>query len=299
MSAPAGSRHSGALFWLSAVAFVVPLVVAFKAFDAARPTTKPVPNPDASGVDHALWDYLLKAHVENGLVDYDGLARDHLFRTYVRQLGAARPCALETKGEQLAFYCNAYNALVANGVVTHRVRDSVIMFRHEGLGFFDAKEHIVAGKTMSLNDLEHKLIRPTFGDPRVHFALVCAARGCPPLRPEAYCGRCLDIQLDDQTARFCNDPKSVSFDAARGTVTLSPILKWYAEDWQARGGVLPWLAERTDDPAVRDALRRASVGLVPVEYSEYDWALNARSNGAPQSGAPKGAGFGSGTVPNR
>lgn len=299
MSAVAGTRYYGAIFWLSLVTFAVPLVVAFKAFDAVRPTTKPTPNPDASGVDHALWDYLLKAHVENGQVDYDGMARDHLFRTYLRQIGSARPCDLATRDEQLAFYCNAYNALVINGVIIHRIKDSVMSYKHAGVGFFDAKEHLVAGKTVSLNDLEHKIIRPTFDDPRVHFSLVCGARGCPPIRPEAYCGRCLNLQLDDQASQFCNNPKSVAYDAPRGAVVLNPIVKWYADDWKAPGGVLPWLAGRVDDAALRDALRRAAEGKAAVAYSDYDWALNSRDASPATAGEAKPANFGSGTVPNQ
>lgn len=298
MSASSKKSYYGAYFWLSAVAFLVPLVVALKAFDAAKPTTKPVPNPDVSGVDHALWDYLLKSYVENGLIDYDGMARDHLFRTYLRQIGTARPYELLTPEDQLAFYCNAYNALVVNGVIAHRIKDSVMSYRHDGLGFFDVKEHVVAGKTMSLNDLEHKLIRPTFKDPRVHVALVCAARGCPPIRPEAYVGRSLGLQLQDQSLLFSNSPRYVAYDIERDAIVLSPILKWYAEDWREHGGVLPWLADRVENTTVQAALRRKALAPTGVEYAEYDWSLNSRQMpGAARADSPK-ANFGSGTIPN-
>lgn len=298
MSGSSKSGYYGAYFWLSAVTFLVPLVVALKAFDAVKPTTKPVPTPDVSGVDHALWDYLLKTYVENGLVDYDGMARDHLFRTYLRQIGTARPDELPTSEDRLAFYLNAYNALVVNGVVTHRVAGSVMSYRHDEGGFFDLKEHIVAGKTMSLNDLEHKLIRPTFKDPRVHVALVCAARGCPPIRPEAYVGRSVDAQLQDQSLLFSNSVKYVAFDAERDAVVLSPILKWYAEDWREHGGVFGWLADRVENRAAQSALRRKARHPTGVEYAEYDWSLNSRSRpGAARGNSPK-AGFGSGTIPN-
>lgn len=94
--------YYGPLFWLAIVSFSVPIVVAAKAFHEVRVTSKPTPHPDASGVDHALWDYLLKSYVENGLIDYDGMARDHLFRTYLRQLSEAEPEKLTTSADQLA-----------------------------------------------------------------------------------------------------------------------------------------------------------------------------------------------------
>ncbi len=298
MSASSKKSYYGTYFWLSAVAFLVPLIVALKAFDVAKPTTKPVPNPDVSGVDHALWDYLLKSYVENGLIDYDGMARDHLFRTYLRQIGTARPYELPTPEDQLAFYCNAYNALVVNGVITHRIKDSVMNYRHDEVGFFDVKEHLVAGKTMSLNDLEHKLIRPTFKDPRVHVALVCAARGCPQIRPEAYVGRSLGLQLQDQSLLFSNSPKYVAFDSERDTVVLSPILNWYAEDWRENGNVFSWLADQVENPTVQTDLRRRVHLPTGVEYAEYDWSLNSRQMpGATREDSPK-ANFGSGTIPN-
>ena len=75
-----GNQYYGGFFWVAVISFIVPLVVAFKAFNDIKPTTKPTPAPDVSGVDHAVWDYLLKSYVSNGLVDYDGMKKDYLFR---------------------------------------------------------------------------------------------------------------------------------------------------------------------------------------------------------------------------
>ena len=108
--------YYGPFFWLAVVSFPVPIMVAVKAFDAAsRPYTKPEPKPNASGVDNRLWDYLLKMYVKDGLVDYKGMGRDHLLRTYLRQLGQAHPEKLEKDTHRLALLCNAYNAFVVNG----------------------------------------------------------------------------------------------------------------------------------------------------------------------------------------
>ena len=160
--------YYGGYFWIAMVSFLVPLFVGWKAFENLKPTTKPVPAPDASGVDHAVWDYLLKAYVADGLVDYDGMKKDYLFKEYLRELGACNPDSLATDEDKLALACNAYNAFVINGVVTHRIYDSVNGFEVNGVGFFDIKEHIYANKTISLNDLEHGMIRPAFGEPRIH-----------------------------------------------------------------------------------------------------------------------------------
>ncbi|MHB1556994.1 MAG: DUF547 domain-containing protein [Isosphaeraceae bacterium] len=269
-----GTRYYGAFFWLSLVSFAVPLFVAARGFQAVAPTTKPTPLPDASGVDPALWDYLLKTYVAAGRVDYRGLQRDYLFRTYLRQVGAARPEKLDTDAERLAFYCNAYNALVIQGVIVHKIANSVLDDKIDGAGFFDREEYIVAGRTMSLNQLETEL-RSRFHDPRLHMALVCGARGCPSLRPEAYIGPRLEVQLDDQVRLFCNDRRHVAQDSTRGVVLLNSILKWYASDWEKAGGPLQWVAARVDDPALRDALLRAERGDLAVEFRDYDWSLNS------------------------
>ena len=291
--------YYGPLFWVAAVSFIVPFFVAVRAFDAVGPTTKPEPAPDASGVDNALWDYLLKAYVENGLVDYDGMARDHLFRTYLMQLGGAQPGKLDSDEARLALLCNAYNAFVINGVIIHDIRDSVNNYIQDNAGFFDLKEHIFANQTLSLNDIEHELIRAEYDEPRIHVALVCAAVSCPSLRAEAYDGSRLDAQLKDQASQFANNPKHVAFDAEAKTVRLSRILSWYGEDWDGHGGYLTWLAERVGEPALAAALKQAAAEEVTVAFSEYDWTLNTQNELKPGGSAdPSSGAFGSGSIPN-
>ncbi len=293
------SSYYGPFFWLAVVSFLVPLVVAARAFYEVRLATRPTPAPDASGVDHALWDDLLKTYVENGLVDYDGLSRDYLFRTYLRQLSAADPSKLETTSQKLALHCNAYNAFVINGVIVHKISDSVRPFEVEGVNFFDLKEHIYCGRTISLNHLEHELIRSRFSEPRIHMALVCAAKSCPPIRPEAYLGKQLDEQLEDQAVQFANHPKYVAYDSQSQTLLLSQILNWYGSDWDHLGGYLPWLQRRAKDPTLAEALGRAQRKEIPIAFADYDWSLNAQTSSG-QTAAPQPSGeFGSGSVPNQ
>jgi len=296
--------YYGPFFWLALVSFTVPLVVASKAFNSVRPLSQPTPQPDASGVDNALWDYLLKTYVSDSLVDYDGMARDHLLRTYIRQIGAAKPSKLSSGKERFALLCNAYNALVIHGVITHRIRDSVNSFEVDGIGFFDLEEHILFGQTVSLNYIEHQLIRARYREPRVHVALVCAARSCPAIRPEAYVGSRILSQLEDQSRLFANNRHYLNFDPVQNRLRLSPILKWYGDDWESVGGYLPWLAARVRDPEVKLAIKRAIQGEVSISFVEYDWSLNTQSHSSTSSLATspavaQPAGFGSGSIPNK
>ncbi len=276
--------YYGAFYRLALAAFIVPALAGAEAPRAA-------PRPDASGVDHVLWDRLLKAYVENGLVDYQGMKRDDLFKTYLRQLGSAQPDKLETDADRLALLCNAYNAFVIDGVIVHAITDSVSTWRQNLRGFFAQKEHILAGETISLNRLEHQIIRVEFAEPRIHVALVCAAKSCPPLRSEAYVGAHLDRQLEDQTRQFANDEQHVAYDKGANTLFLSSILKWYKDDFDDGGGVLEFVAARVEDPALKDAVEKARTGAVKVKYNRYDWTLNSRKGPAPGAS-------GGGTSPN-
>lgn len=291
--------YYGAFFWLATVSFIVPVFVAVRAFQEVPVTSKPESDPDASGVDHNLWDYLLKTYVAHGLVDYDGMSRDYLFRTYLRQLAECNVSKLPTTGDRLALLINAYNAFVINGVITHDISDSVIDYKHEGTEFFDLHEHIFAGRTMSLNHMEHDIIRKAFAEPRIHVALVCAAKSCPAIRSEAFVGARLSSQLADQARLFANAQKYVTFDAASNQLMLNPILKWYGEDWKNDGGYLAWLEERVTDPALKQAITATRAGTSSLGWMEYDWALNAQSTSHASTSAASGhAEFGSGSVPN-
>ncbi|TWU06140.1 DUF547 domain-containing protein [Stieleria varia] len=292
--------YYGPFFWLALISFAVPFVVAAKAFHEVKLTTRPSISADPSGVDHNLWDYLLKSYVDGGLVDYDAMSRDYLFRTYLRQLSEAEPQNLTTATDQLALLCNAYNAFVIDGVIRHKIADSVMNFQQDELGFFDIKEHLFAGKTLSLNQIEHELIRKRFREPRIHVALVCAARDCPSIRREAYTGRRLGTQLQDQSVLFANTPKYVHYDESTNTVQLSPLLDWYGDDWSTAGGYLAWLSGLTEDQNLKQKLIHANLGSVDVVFMDYDWSLNGQgvTQSAGKADTPK-ASFGSGTVPNQ
>ena len=286
-----GKQYYGGFFWVALVSFTVPFFVGWKAFQNIQPTQKPTPQVDASGVDHAVWDYLLKAYVSNGLVDYDGMKKEYLFKEYLRELGSCNPDQLQTREEKLALLCNAYNAFVINGVVSHKINDKVTNFSIGDTGFFGLKEHILAGDTVSLDYIEHTMIRPVFREPRIHVALVCAARSCPAIRPEAYVGSRVLEQLEDQSRLFANNPKYVDYDETKNELRLSKLLKnkgWYGLDWDERypnGGKLEWLFELVDDAGLRQKIQDASDKKIEVSYFEYDWTLNSQAE--PGKAPPK------------
>ena len=124
------------------------------------------------------------------------------------------------------------------------------------------------GGNISLDDIEHRTLRTDFKEPRIHFALVCAARSCPPLRSEAYRAADLDRQLDDQGRTFLNDPRKNRFDPATKTLYLSRIFDWFHGDFEAAAGSVKAYATRyLDDP-------RAKRPEVEIEFLSYDWSLN-------------------------
>ena len=305
-----GSNYYGGFFWVAIVSFIVPLFVGWKAFDNLKPTTKPTPQVDASGVDNGVWDYLVKSYVASGLVDYGGMKKDYLFREYLRQLGECNPEALATDDEKLALACNAYNAFVINAVISHKIHDNVMNHEIGGKNFFKAKEHIYAGETMSLDDLEKGMIIPTFREPRVHVALVCAARSCPAIRSEAYTGARVRDQLRDQSVQFADNPSYVMFDAATNELKLSSLMSWYGSDFNERypnGGHLQWINEAASDPIIKDATSKAINDLtkpegerdIKIAFFEYDWTLNSQADpGAAPAKKKKSGGFGSGSSPD-
>jgi len=237
---------------------------------------------EAAAEDPALgaleaWSRVLSEHVEDGGVDYGALARDRSdLDLYLRSLARARPSEM-TKPEAMAFWTNAYNA-----VVLHHVLE-----RYPGIesvrdvdGFFDELTFPVAGHELTLDAIEER--GRDLGDPRVHFAVVCASTSCPDLRGEPYEAGTIDAQLRDQTRRFLSDEsKGLRWEPEEDTLWLSSIFKWYAGDFTggstvvaffARGGVFDWVVEHAP-PALARKLR----GQDPsVRYLDYDWGLNDR-----------------------
>jgi len=293
-------EYSGPLLWLSLASFLMPVAVAVWAFrDLPQPYTYPEIKPDVSGVDQQLWDHLLHTYVADGLIDYDGLKRTHLFKTYITQLANADPTKLPSDAHRLAFLTNAYNAFVINGVLVHRVKENILTEVVDQAGkkgvFFGLTEHVLAGETLSLDQLEKKRILPVYNDPRLHMALVCAARSCPSMRPEAYTGERIDAQLEDQAKLFANSPAQVRYDAEKKQLHVSRLLMWYSNDFRGQEGYLDFLAQRTTDKMLLKGIAAVRSGDAEVTFNEYNWTLNTQGKAVAPTGNTN---FGSGSIPN-
>ncbi len=237
---------------------------------------------------HAVLDGLLREFVRDGRVDYAGLRERRLdLQDYLATLGILDEQVFQkdfSRAQQLALLINAYNAFTLELILEHYPVASI----QDIPGNWTEPRWLLLGRKMNLNDIENKVIRPRFGEPRIHFALVCAAKSCPPLRAEAYVADRLEEQLAEATHLFTRDPRANRLDMASATLQVSRIFEWYARDFAAiwgetevprgsdtsaehRGVVGFFMAQLR--PAEADFLRRQPVTL---QYLEYDWDLNDR-----------------------
>ena len=217
--------------------------------------------------DHSGIDSVLKRYVdESGMVDYAGLKANRAgLDRYLESTAAVSRSSFDGwgKAEQLAFLINLYNAETLQYIVDHYPVASIKKLGGLISTPWDKKNVSLLGQKVSLNHLEHKVIRPNYAEPRIHFALVCAAMGCPPLRNEAFTAAKLDSQLEDQARIFLGETAKNRLDG--GTLHLSPIFKWYRDDFEKGGqSVSGYVAPYIDG---------ATAGK-PVEWTDYDWSLN-------------------------
>jgi hypothetical protein len=230
----------------------------------------------AAGFDHSHVHYteILAAHVDSkGFVNYAALKTDpDPLGRYIDTLGAVEKSVFDrwSRDQQLAFLINLYNAQTLKLVIDHHPVTGIKSIG--GIrGPWKIKVVPLWGRKKSLDQLEHEIIRPNYADPRIHFALVCAARSCPPLRTEAYRANSLDTQLNDQGRRFLNDPSKNRFDARNRTLSLSRIFEWFEADFTANSPSLPAYVA----PFLPESARRAlAAGNIEVRYLDYDWSLN-------------------------
>lgn len=265
---PARARMAA---WIRRVSLLAAFVVPVMHVSAAPAFALRTP------VDHSAFDLLLRQHVVNGLVDYDAFGRSAEFSRYLALLDRVDPASLDDN-ERLAYWINVYNAYTIELVNRHKERASIRNI-NKSFGFLRLKgpwsEPLVraAGRTLSLDDVEHRIIRKEFHEPRVHFALVCAALGCPPLRSEAYTGARLDAQLDDQARRFLlRSPEKNRVDVATGTVYVSMIFRLYRDDFGGTdASVGAFIARWYPEGAERLLLQS---GKYSLRETDYDWSLN-------------------------
>jgi len=225
----------------------------------------------AGAVDNSLYAEVLKRHVSDGLVDYTGLKRNRApLDAYLDKMGAVDPDELSRNG-QLAFYINLYNAATLRLVVDHYPLKSI---RDIGSFFsspWKARIVMLKGQMVSLDHIEHKIIRARFKESRAHFALNCTAVSCPVLRDEPYDEDRLEMQFSDATIEFIND-RSKNYLLGR-VLYLSKIFDWFSGDFPKE--ITHWIKRYSRD-SLREHFDDADQNARPlrVEFLPYDWSLN-------------------------
>ncbi len=221
----------------------------------------------ASGVDNSIYKELLAKHVKKNRVSYDGFKRDEaLLDKYLRLLSATDPAIL-TRNHKFAFYINAYNAFTIKLILSRYPEvNSIKEIRSFFSGPRSKKFISLDGWTVSLDHIEHEVLRPKFNDPRIHFAINCAAKSCPPLLNQPYEGDTLETQLDTQTRVFINRSTFMK----DNTLYISKIFDWFDDDFN--DNPLRFIRQFADD-GLKAKMDAAGSGI-KISHLHYDWTLN-------------------------
>ena len=230
-------------------------------------------------IDHSAWERFLNRYVETdpasnvNLVGYAAVteADRTALREYLAALQATDPRAYR-RSEQLAYWINLYNAATVELVLSNPGKRSILRMG-DGLfsvGPWDDEILEIAGTALTLNDVEHRILRPIWRDRRIHFAVNCASLSCPNLSKVAYTGANAEDVLTASERAYINDARGARF-RANGRLELSRIFDWYLDDFAANeAGLVDYLAEHAEEPLATRL--RGYDGK--IDY-EYDWSLNA------------------------
>lgn len=229
-------------------------------------------------VDHSTWDRLLKKYVDqDGMVNYTAWKASETDRAalkeYLVALSQADPQAKTTKEGKLAFWINAYNALTVYGILEVYPTSSIRNHTAKVVGYNIWKDLLlpVGDKKYSLDAIEHQVLRK-LGEPRIHFAIVCASIGCPRLRNEAYTPPKLEAQLAENTRGFFSRRKNLQVDFANRRVQVSSIVDWFGKDFAPTPQkAVASLADYMPDEATKRLIASEDFS---VSYLDYDWSLN-------------------------
>jgi hypothetical protein len=232
----------------------------------------------ATVVDHSLWDDFLTRNIvqtegQPNSIAYGAVstADRATLGQYINSLSQMGVHNL-SQSSQKAFWINLYNALTVKIVIDHypvkSIRDIDISPGLFAVGPWGRTLITVEGQSVSLNDIEHRILRPIWRDPRIHYAVNCASIGCPDLAARAYRAETLDLQLDEAARRYVNSDRGVAF--RRDQITVSKIYYWFIEDFGgSEANVLAHLRQFADS-----ALLEKLEPITLLEEVQYDWALN-------------------------
>jgi len=241
------------------------------------------PVPSSFDQSHALWTEVLAARVRGDGVEYQKLKADRAkLDEYLASLETVMPeeFAAWKREQRFAFWINAYNAYTIRRVVDAYPIASVQDLADADKKSFWDQEFIPLGRLfpeagdrkLTLNDLENKILRPAFKDARVHVALNCASRGCPPLQDQAFVADKLERQLDQRVAKWLSNPAGIRYERDEKRLRVSKIFEWYRDDFVRDGdSVKSWIGSRAPE-AERTWI--AAAEDLKIEYLDYSWKLN-------------------------
>lgn len=272
--------------------FLFPTIVLMTFFT----NVKDIHSEETSGLDYTAYSELLKTYVDDkGFVDYQGLKADQeKFDDFLQEMNTVKESDFNqwTMEDQIAYWINAYNVFTLKAIIDHYPikagwltsltypKNSIRQIS----GVWDELQFNAMGKQITLNAIEHEILRVKFNEPRIHVAIVCASIGCPPLRNEPFTGENLNAQLDDQSKRFAAHPQNFRIDRESGYVYVSAIFKWFGEDFiqtyntdkkfnhlsaQERA-IIHYLYEYIDE---KDQ-HYLDTNIFNISYNSYDWTLN-------------------------
>lgn len=218
--------------------------------------------PIAENIFYTNLSQLLQKHTAGGQVNYQGLQKDKAALQQLVQQIAGYNLKNASAAERKAFYINAYNVLVLQQVLEHYPLKSVM----DVPGFFDKQKFNVAGERLTLNELEKQKLMAPYKDARIHFALVCAAKSCPPLLSKAYTPSQVEAQLEAQAKQTLQDPTFIKVQRKGKKVLVSEVFKWYEQDFkQEAASVSAYINEYRSSPLPQG---------YKMGYYTYSWDLN-------------------------
>ncbi len=230
---------------------------------------------------YSHWQSVLNAYTHNGRVNYKGLKEnENSFKASIQIIESVSKDEFEAFNirQKMAFWINAYNMGVIKTVmdhypIKHGFGIKALTYPANSIqqisNVWDKPVLRVLDQDLSLNDIENKILRPQFKDPRIHFAIVCASLGCPAIRSESYTAEKLDQQLSEQIRLFLSNPLKVRYDKFRNVLYVSLIFKWFKEDFEQAGGAFAFI--KANAPA---DLFNGIPEKTKIEWLNYDWSLN-------------------------
>ena len=235
----------------------------------------------ANDVEDRLNSILTRFVDSESKVDYSSLEEEKTVEKYVRWLETFDPKNLKTRNEKLAFWINAYNMLTIYGVLSQLRKNPDFAKKgnqsiFQRFRFFWWTKYQIGGRKYSLYQIENKILRKKFSEPRIHFALNCASQSCPLLKDGLYSAENLDQELDLAATLFIRSSKGAWLDRKNRILHLSPIFKWYKKDFEKSYGSIVEFVKRYLREEDRKFME-GNLSEIRISYQEYDWGLNIRS----------------------